>query len=63
MELKLTIDEDKIKEIVKKRKRIEKTKLCIRRAITLMINIVVLLIGWSQIIIIHYYDDEISNYF
>lgn len=59
MELKLTMDEDKIKEIVQKRKRFQKTKLCIRRAITLMVNIVVLLIGWSQIILIHYYDDEI----
>ena len=58
-ELKLIMDEDTIKEIVKKRKRLEKTKLFIRRVITLLMNLVVLFTGWILILLINYYDEQI----
>ena len=59
MELKLNMDEVKIKDVVRKRKAFEKSKLFIRRTITLLINVIVLLIGWGLIIAINYYDDTI----
>ena len=55
-EMKIIMDEDRIKEVIKKRKNIEKTKLFIRRTITLLINVFLLCIAWGLIILINYYD-------
>ena len=61
-EIKLSLDEEKIKEIIKARKRLEKTKLLVRRVITFAINIVFLVIGWVLIFMINLYDDSIQDF-
>lgn len=61
-EIKLNVDEDIIKELVKKRKRFEKTKLFIRRIVTFSINVVFLLGGWALIILINLYETEIQDF-
>jgi len=59
----LNLDEEVIKNTIKKRKRIEKTKLFIRRIITFGINFFILIGGWILIASINLYDTEIQNWF
>eukprot|EP00347_Sterkiella_histriomuscorum_P009525 403340873 len=63
MEIKLNIDEDKIKETIKQRKSLEKTKLFIRRILTFILNTLILLCGWGLILLVNIYQSDIQNYF
>lgn len=62
-EIKLNLDEEDIKETIKRRKRVEKTKLFIRRIITFSINIVFLVAGWAAIVTVNLNDNLIQKYF
>lgn len=62
-EIKLFLDEEKTKEIIKNRKRLEKTKLLVRRLITFTVNILFLFGGWILIIIININEEAIMDYF
>lgn len=62
-EIKLNIEEEKIKDIIKRRKRLEKTKLFFRRIITFAINVVFLLLGWGSIVAVNLYNTEITTFF
>lgn len=63
LELKLNLDEDKIKETIKKRKSLEQSKLLVRRIITFVVNLIVLFSGWALIVLVNVYDVTIQNYF
>ena len=52
-EVKLNMDEEKIKELVAKRLKIEKTSLFIRRLITFTLNIGILCAGWVFIVYLY----------
>mmetsp|Transcript_27687 Transcript_27687/g.26702 ORF Transcript_27687/g.26702 Transcript_27687/m.26702 type:complete len:286 (+) Transcript_27687:1460-2317(+) len=57
------MDEDKIKQIVARRKKLEKSKLFVRRVITFSINLLFLAGGWVAIFFINFYSQEIQLYF
>lgn len=61
VELKVTLDEERIKEVINKRSNLEKSKLFIRRTTTQLINTVLLLIGWTGIILLSIYDKIIQE--
>jgi hypothetical protein len=58
-ELKINLDEEVIKELIKKRKRLEKTALFIRRIVTFSLNIIILMGGWVAIVFVNLYENEI----
>lgn len=60
LELKINLDEERIKLIIGQRTTIEKSKLFIRRTITLFLNTLILLAGWGGIIAINYFDKDIQ---
>jgi hypothetical protein len=49
--------------LIKKRKRLERTALFVRRIVTFSINIAFLLAGWTAIVFVNLYDNEIQKYF
>lgn len=59
MELKVNLDEERIKAIIQKRSNFEKTKLFVRRSITLFLSTVLLLGGWTGIIALSLYEKDI----
>lgn len=62
-ELKLQIDEEKIRSIIRNRTQSDKVKLIFRRVITVSISIVILVCGWGGIVMVNYYEKDIANYF
>ena len=61
VELKTNLDEDRIKAEIDKRTAIEKSKLFIRRLSTLVVNIILLILGWGGIIAISIYNKDIQS--
>jgi hypothetical protein len=59
VELKTNLDEDRIKAEINKRTAIEKSKILIRRLSTLIINTLLLILGWGGIIAINIYNKNI----
>ena len=59
VELKTNLDEDRIKAEINKRTAIEKSKIFIRRLSTLIINTLLLILGWGGIIAINIYNKNI----
>ena len=60
VELKTNLDEDRIKAEINKRTAIEKSKIFIRRLSTLIINTLLLILGWGGIIAINIYNKNIQ---
>ena len=60
VELKTNLDEDRIKAEINKRTAIEKSKILIRRLSTLIINTLLLILGWGGIIAINIYNKNIQ---
>ena len=60
VELKTNLDEDRIKAEINKRTAIEKSKLFIRRVLTLIVNTVLLILGWGGIIAISIFNKNIQ---
>ncbi|TNV73050.1 hypothetical protein FGO68_gene1359 [Halteria grandinella] len=58
--LKVTLDEERIMQVINKRTNLEKSKLFIRRTTTQIINAFILLIGWGGIITLSLYDKIIQ---
>jgi hypothetical protein len=61
LEIKINLDEERIKAEIEKRTNLEKSALFIRRTITLFLNTLILLAGWVGIILINYYDKDIQS--
>lgn len=62
-DVKLNIEEDKVKLIVKNRKKLEQSKLFVRRIFTFSINFFILCIGWTGIFFINFYSKQITDFF
>jgi hypothetical protein len=56
----VNIDEERIREKIEQRSNFEKSKLFARRTTTFIINCVLLLMGWTGIIMISIYDKKIQ---
>ena len=61
-ELKIMLEEEKIRARIAMRTPFEKTKLLIMRTITLALSGVVLLVGWGIIIALAAYDKPIKKF-
>jgi len=62
-EISLNVEEEKIKERVKRRKPWERSKLFGRRIATFAVNLLFLVGGWVLIILINFYSTQITDYF
>jgi hypothetical protein len=60
-ELKVTMDEERIRLIIDSRSTLEKSKLFVRRTTTQLVNAFILLVGWAGIILISIYDKKIQE--
>jgi hypothetical protein len=58
--LKISLDEERIIDIISKRTNLEKSKLFIRRTTTQILNAIILLCGWGGIIALSIYDKIIQ---
>lgn len=58
----LRMKEDKIKEEVAKRTLAEKRALKIRRIITMILSLVVIVAGWVAIVVLAIYTETITSY-
>lgn len=62
-EIRLTLDEDKIKAKILSRTKAEKAALFFRRIGTFSLSVFILCIGWSAIIAVNYYEREIKSHY
>ena len=60
-DIRLQMDEDKIKAVVAERTREQKAKLYVRRAIFITVNLIILCLGWAVIFGVNLYSKEIQD--
>jgi hypothetical protein len=61
MEVKVNLDEERIRQIIGLRTNLEKTKLFIRRTVTLTLSTLLLLAGWAGIVALSLYEKDIQS--
>eukprot|EP00347_Sterkiella_histriomuscorum_P016287 403353765 len=62
-EVKLTVEEEKIKGRIKNRTKKEKAKLIALRTTTFIISFFILCSGWAAIVAVYLYEADIESYF